>query len=229
MKKVEVRIVSAGAERPPKTDSPKGRGSAQAPARPDPEVRRWLTAAEARFDASRSSMIPMLQSAQAALGYLPREAMQAIGRHLTVPTATVEGVASFYAQFRFEKPGRHRVTVCSGTACYVRGSGKLMADMQADLKIVPGGTTPDGEITLESVSCFGACALAPVVVLDDKVLRQQTTASLKKAIHEVSAGPAKKKQAAKGAAARGAAAKGQVATGRTRAAHAAPAARGASK
>jgi NADH-quinone oxidoreductase subunit E len=131
----------------------------------------------------------MLQSAQAALGYLPRDAMQAIARHIVVPPSVVEGVASFYAQFRFNKPGRHRVTVCSGTACYVRGSGKLMDDIQAELKIVPGATTADGGITLESVSCFGACALAPVVVLDDKVLRQQTTASLKKAIQDVSAGP----------------------------------------
>jgi NADH-quinone oxidoreductase subunit E len=208
MKKVEIRIASADAERPPKKDLPKGSGPTRAPARLDPEVQRWFAAAETRFDASRSSMIPMLQSAQAALGYLPREAMRAIGRHLTVPTATVEGVASFYAQFRFDKPGRHRVTVCSGTACYVRGSGKLMADIQADLKIVPGGTTADGEITLESVSCFGACALAPVVVLDEKVLRQQTTATLKKAIDAVSAGPAK---------------------GRTRARRPASAARGVSK
>jgi NADH-quinone oxidoreductase subunit E len=129
----------------------------------------------------------MLQSAQEALGYLPRDAMQAIARHLVVPTSMVEGVASFYAQFRFEKPGRHRVTVCSGTACYVRGSGKLMEDLQADLRIAPGGTTADGEITLESVSCFGACALAPVVVLDEKVLRQQTSATMRKVIQDISA------------------------------------------
>jgi NADH-quinone oxidoreductase subunit E len=157
----------------------------------DPDVERWFTAAGAAFPASRSSIIPMLQSAQAALGYLPRDAMKAIARHLAAPPALVEGVASFYAQFRFEKPGRHRVTVCSGTACYVRGSGKLMDDLQASLHIVPGGTTADGAVTLESVSCFGACALAPVVVLDDKVLRQQTSASIKKVIEDISAGPPK--------------------------------------
>ena len=136
-------------------------------------------------------MIPMLQSAQAALGYLPRDAMQAIARHLVVPPALVEGVASFYAQFRFNKPGRHRVTVCTGTACYVRGSGKLMDDIQADLKIVSGETTADGAVSLESVSCFGACALAPVVVLDDKVLRQQTSALMKIVIQDISSSPSK--------------------------------------
>jgi NADH-quinone oxidoreductase subunit E len=169
--------------KPPLNGSPGGAGLQL-----DPAVERWFAAEGAAFPVSRSSIIPMLQSAQAALGYLPRDAMQTIARHLVVPPALIEGVASFYAQFRFNKPGRHRVTVCSGTACYVRGSGKLMADMQADLKIVPGGTTADGEISLESVSCFGACALAPVVVLDDKVLRQQTTESLKKVIDDVTAG-----------------------------------------
>ena len=127
-------------------------------------------------------MIPMLQSAQTTLGYLPRDAMQAIARHLVVPAAMVEGVASFYAQFRFEKPGRHRVTVCCGTACYVRGSGKLMDDLQANLKIAPGKTTADGEVTLESVACFGACALAPVVVVDGKVNGRVNSASLKQLV-----------------------------------------------
>ncbi len=155
----------------------------------DPEVERWYTTAEAAFPPLRSSLIPMLQAAQAALGYLPHDAMQAIARHLVVPPALVEGVASFYAQFRFTKPGLHRVTVCTGTACYVRGSGKLLHDLQADLDIASGETTPDGAVSLESVSCFGACALAPVVVLDDKVLRQQTSESMKKVVQDISSDP----------------------------------------
>lgn len=191
MKKPGSGISSAAEDKIPEDKVPGKHRSGRSKPRLDGDVERWFAAAGAAFPASRSSIIPMLQSAQAALGYLPRDAMQTIARHLVVPPALIEGVASFYAQFRFNKPGRHRVTVCSGTACYVRGSGKLMADMQADLKIVPGGTTPDGEITLESVSCFGACALAPVVVLDDKVLRQQTTASLKHAIDDVTAGSAR--------------------------------------
>ncbi len=157
----------------------------------DREVERWFAAEGAAFPSSRSSIIPMLQSAQAALGYLPQDAMQAIARHVVVPPALVEGVASFYAQFRFNKPGLHRVTVCTGTACYVRGSGKLMDGLQADLEIESGETTADGAVSLESVSCFGACALAPVVVLDDKVLRQQTSESMKKVIQGISSGPSK--------------------------------------
>lgn len=159
----------------------------------EPEVERWFTKAVTAFPSSQSSLIPMLQSAQTALGYLPRDAMQAIARHLVVSPAQVEGVASFYAQFRFNKPGKHRVTVCTGTACYVRGSRKLLDDIQADLKIRSGQTTADGAVSLESVSCFGACALAPIVILDDKVLRQQTSESVKKVIRDVSAGPQKSK------------------------------------
>jgi NADH:ubiquinone oxidoreductase subunit E len=148
----------------------------------DPEVERWFATAGAAFPPSRPSIIPMLQSAQASLGYLPRDAMQAIARHLVVSPALVEGVASFYAQFRFTKPGKHRVTVCTGTACYVRGSEKLLQGMEADLEIAPGETTADGAVSLESVSCFGACALAPVVALDDEVLRQQTSESMRRVL-----------------------------------------------
>ncbi len=173
------------------TDAPNARGAGEPGGRLDPEVARWLDAAGTVFPSSRSSIIPMLQSAQTALGYLPRDAMQAIARHLAVPPALVEGVASFYAQFRFNKPGLHRIAVCNGTACYVRGGGKLMDDIQADLGIASGETTADGVVSLESVSCFGTCALAPVVVLDDKVLRQQTSASMKVVIEKISSAPSK--------------------------------------
>jgi NADH-quinone oxidoreductase subunit E len=172
-------------------DARGARGARGSGARLEPEVERWFAAEGAAFPVSRSSLIPLLQSAQTTLGYLPRDAMQAIARHLVVPSALVEGVASFYAQFRFNKPGRHRVTVCTGTACYVRGSGKLLGDIKADLKIGSGETTADGEVSLESVSCFGACALAPVVVLDDKVLRQQTSEKMKEVIENLSAAPPK--------------------------------------
>lgn len=180
--------MKSDAARSPEAKARRSRGSG-APL--DADVERWFATAKAAFPSSRSSIIPMLQSAQTSLGYLPPDAMKAIARHLAVPPALVEGVASFYAQFRFKKPGRHRVTVCTGTACYVRGSGKLLDDIQADLEIESGETTADGALSLESVSCFGACALAPVVVLDDKVLRQQTSESMKAIIQDLSSGPAK--------------------------------------
>ncbi len=186
MKKPGSHESSKKAGRGRKAGAPHGHRS---PRPLDPDVERWFAAEGSEFPSSRSSIIPMLQSAQAVLGYLPRDAMFAIARHLVVPPAEIEGVASFYAQFRFNKPGRHRVTVCTGTACYVRGSGKLMEDIQTDLGIGSGETTADGAVSLEAVSCFGACALAPVVVLDDKVLRQQTSVTMKKVIKEIYADP----------------------------------------
>ncbi len=168
----------------PDTGAPRGSGR-----RLDPEVERWFATEGVAFPSSRSSIIPMLQAAQAALGYLPRDAMRAIARHLVVPPSMVEGVASFYSQFRFSKPGLHSVTVCTGTACYVRGSGKLMDELQSGLDIKSGETTADGNVSLEAVSCFGACALAPVVVLDRKVLRQQTGDSIKKVMEDISPDP----------------------------------------
>ncbi len=162
--------------------------------RADPGVARWFNARSKEFAQSRSSTIPMLQSAQATFGHLPREAMESIARHVGVAPAVVEGVASFYAQFRFEKPGRHHVTVCGGTACYVRGSARLMESLQADLGVAPGHTTADGGITLESVSCFGACALAPVVVVDGKVNGRVHPSSLKPLI-EAAAKPRRRAKA----------------------------------
>jgi NADH:ubiquinone oxidoreductase subunit E len=193
MKRLGSQVSSEKAGRMLKADAPNARGSGAPGRRLDPEVERWFATAGVAFPSSRSSIIPMLQAAQAALGYLPRDAMEAIARHLVVAPALVEGVASFYAQFRFKKLGRHRVAVCTGTACYVRGSGKLMDDIQADLKIVSGETTADGAVSLEAVSCFGACALAPVVVLDNKVLRQQTSVTMKKVLQDISSDPSKGK------------------------------------
>ena len=178
--KVRSGVPSARDSRAPKTGSP-GNG-APIRSRADTAIGRWFDGASKEFAPSRSSTIPLLQSAQSTLGHLPREAMESIARHVGVAPAVVEGVASFYAQFRFTKPGRHRVTVCGGTACYVRGSGKLMENLQTDLKVAAGNTTADGAVTLESVSCFGACALAPVVVVDGKVNGRVHPSSLKSLI-----------------------------------------------
>jgi NADH-quinone oxidoreductase subunit E len=185
MKKPGSHVSSEKAGRMLKADAPNARGSGGPGGRLDPEVERWFATAGAAFPSSRSSIIPMLQAAHAALGYLPRDAMQAIARHVVVPPALVEGVASFYAQFRFNKPGRHRVTFCTGTACYVRGSGKLMDELGASLGVAAGDTTADGEFTLETVACFGACALAPVVVIDGTVNGRVNAVSLKANIDRV--------------------------------------------
>lgn len=117
-------------------------------------------------EARRDQLIPMLQEVQAALGYVPREAVVRIGRHLDLPSSKIYGVATFYNQFRFQAPGKHTVQVCRGTACHVKGSAGVLEALCRTLKIEPGQTTKDGLFTLEVVACIGACGLAPVIAVD---------------------------------------------------------------
>ena len=122
-----------------------------------------------RFERARENLIPLLQEVQDALGYLPEEAMNQVADHLDLSANDVFGVATFYTQFRFIKPGDHCLKVCQGTSCHVRGSGLIVDELSRTLGVAPGETTADGTISLERVACYGSCALAPVVVLDDKV------------------------------------------------------------
>jgi len=118
-------------------------------------------------DASRDALIPILQAVQEKQGFLSREAVIQIGRHLGLPASKIYGVATFYNQFRFQAPGKHHVQVCRGTACHVKGSAKVLEAVKRALKIEPGQTTRDGEFSLEVVACIGACGLAPVIRVDD--------------------------------------------------------------
>jgi NADH:ubiquinone oxidoreductase subunit E len=142
-------------------------------------TRRWQRRIAKKFAAEQRYLIPALQYVQSQEGYLPPDAMAAVAAHLGVSESRVFGVASFYSLFHFEPRGRNTVTVCRGTACHVRGSGGLLRDLENLLGIEAGSTTQDMLFSLETVACFGSCALAPVVVINDKVYGRQTTASLK--------------------------------------------------
>jgi NADH:ubiquinone oxidoreductase subunit E len=141
-------------------------------------VERWRRKIAKKFEAEQRYLIPALQYVQNEAGYLPSEAMTGLARHLRVSEAKVYGVASFYAQFHFEPRGRNTITVCRGTACHVRGSGALLKELENQLGVEAGGTTRDLDFSLETVACYGSCALAPVVVLNDVVHRQQTAATM---------------------------------------------------
>ena len=119
-------------------------------------------------DAGRDDLIPVLQEVQEARGYLSREVIIRIGRHLGLPASKVYGVATFYNQFRFQPKGRYHVVVCRGTACHVKGSGKLLETVQKHLRIEPGDTTRDRVFSLEVVACMGACALSPAICVNDE-------------------------------------------------------------
>ena len=121
------------------------------------------------FTGDKAELIPILQQVQQELGYLPEEAMREIAHFTRMPESTVFGVATFYAQFKFAPVGRNIVKVCRGTGCYVKGAPRLLDEIEKLLGIKDGETTPDLEYTIETVACFGSCALAPVLLFNGKV------------------------------------------------------------
>jgi NADH:ubiquinone oxidoreductase subunit E len=134
------------------------------------------------YERSRENLIPILQDVQERMSYLAPEAVRRVAEFLGLSENDVYGVATFYAQFRFHPPGKHHIKVCQGTACHVRGSGLIMEAISRNIGIAPGETSPDQEFSLERVACFGSCALAPVVVVDNKVYGRMTSKKTEKLI-----------------------------------------------
>lgn len=131
----------------------------------------------ASYDYKKSNLIAILQQVQELFTYLPEEAMTFIGTRIEgLSPATVYGVATFYAQFSLEPKGKYKIKVCDGTACHVRGSMGVLNAVKTKLRLGEKSmTTEDGMFSLEIVSCLGACGLAPVVVINDKVYPQMTS------------------------------------------------------
>ncbi|CDE61145.1 nADH dehydrogenase I subunit E [Fusobacterium sp. CAG:439] len=129
------------------------------------------------YDYKKSNLIAILQKVQEVYRYLPEEALIYIGTKIEgLSPATVFGVATFYAQFSLEPKGKYEIKVCDGTACHVRGSMPVLNAIRAKLNMPEGQLTSDnGLFSLETVSCLGACGLAPVVVINDKVYPQMTS------------------------------------------------------
>ena len=144
------------------------------------------------FSPERSNIIPMLQAVQGKLGYLPKAAIERISAFTRVPEAEIYGVASFYTQFRFTPVGKHKFTVCRGTACHVLGSKRLVDELQDAMGIEPGGTTEDMMFSLETVACFGSCALAPLVVVDGKVYGRMTPQRTRELVDNLRSGKEEK-------------------------------------
>lgn len=116
-----------------------------------------------------SFLIAVLHRAQELYGYLPVDVMDEVALEMGIPTAHIWGVATFYHYFNLNPPGRHVISICLGTACYVRGAGQILQTLKDDLQIDMGEVTPDGLFSLQPARCLGACGLAPVVMIDDKI------------------------------------------------------------
>lgn len=117
---------------------------------------------------STEALIPLLQAIQKEYGYLPAEALRRLSQRTRIPESHIQGVVTFYAQFHREPRGKHTVTFCCGTACHVRGGKQLLETSKDIFEIKEGGTTQDGQVSLEATACLGACALAPVMVVDGR-------------------------------------------------------------
>jgi len=121
-----------------------------------------------KYTKKRENVIPLLQDVQEKYGYLSKENLINISEYLNVPTSNVYGVATFYNQFRLIPLGKHIIRVCRGTACHVKGSGKILEKFESELNIKAGETTPEGLFSLETVACVGACSIAPVITIDEE-------------------------------------------------------------
>ena len=123
-----------------------------------------------KFKDQKGTIIPILQRAQDIYGYLPKEVLNYIAGKTGIPTSQIFGVATFYSQFYLQRRGRHIIRQCDGTACHVRGAARIVSAVEEELDIKAGETTPDYKATYEVVYCLGSCGLAPVAVIDDRVV-----------------------------------------------------------
>jgi len=141
----------------------------------------------AQYEAKPTALIMILQEVQQEFFYLPQTAIERISRKMDLALSQVYGVATFYKAFSLEPRGRHHVCVCTGTACHVRNARSILEKFERDLGVERGKTTPDKEFTLETVNCVGACALGPVVVLDEKYWGHVTVQDVDKIIESTRA------------------------------------------
>ena len=133
------------------------------------EQKEALLSAIHELRGEKGSLMPIMQKAQEIYGYLPIEVQTMISDELHVPLEKIYGVATFYSQFALNPKGRYQISVCLGTACYVKGSGDIYNKLMDLLGIVGGECTPDGKFSLDACRCVGACGLAPVMMINDEV------------------------------------------------------------
>ena len=134
-----------------------------------PEQEERLRAVIAQHKGQPGATMPVLQAAQDIFGYLPEEVQNMVAEGLDIPLSEVYGVASFYAQFTLNPKGKYQISLCLGTACYVKGASDVLEAVQQRLGIKTGSITPDGKFSLDACRCIGACGLAPVMMINNDV------------------------------------------------------------
>ena len=140
-----------------------------------------------RYDGDSGMLIPMMQDLQSECGYLPVEHLRYLGGRLKVPMSRLYAVATFYSSFRLAPKGAHEVTLCMGTVCFLKGAGSISEAVCREFRVEPGGTTRDRLFTFQAVNCVGACAVAPVMIVDGKYYEGVTPASALDVLHGLAA------------------------------------------
>ena len=144
------------------------------PYRGTPEQEERLRKVIQEHKGQPGATMPVLQAAQEIFGYLPEEVQIMVAEGLDIPLSEVYGVASFYAQFTLNPKGKYQISLCLGTACYVKGASDVLEAVQKHLGIRPGSITPDGKFSLDACRCIGACGLAPVMMINNDVYGRLT-------------------------------------------------------
>jgi len=142
----------------------------------------------ATYQNPKESLIAVLQDVQEAFGYLPEAALLCLSEKAAIPAAELTGVASFYAQFRMQPPGKHHIMVCMGTACHVNGAKTIAEAVEAALGTKEGVTTADGLFSWEKVACLGCCSLAPAMMIDGRVYGKLTGGGIETILAEIRGG-----------------------------------------
>jgi len=138
-----------------------------------------------RYDADVGMLIPMMQDLQSECGYLQAEHIRYLSKRLGLPLSRLYAVATFYSSFRLAPKGAHEVTLCMGTVCYLKGAGSISEAICKKFRVEPGGTTRDRLFSFQAVNCVGACALAPVMVVDGKYYDGVTPDSALEILHKL--------------------------------------------
>lgn len=138
-----------------------------------------------KFKEEKESLIYLLQETQDFFGYIPYEAIKCFSEDLNIPMSHFYGLITFYAQFHLQPRGRNIITACSGTACHIKGSERLINCAKAELEIINEDTSPDREFTIEKVNCLGVCSAAPVFMINKKVYGNMTSEKLIKEIRSI--------------------------------------------
>jgi NADH:ubiquinone oxidoreductase subunit E len=141
-----------------------------------------------RYEARPTALIMVLQDIQKHYHYLPIDALKSVARRMNLPIAQIYGVATFYKAFSLTPKGKHHICVCTGTACHVRQANVIVDHLKRELKVEPGETTADGELSFETVNCFGACAVGPLVTVDDEFHGNVTVGSMNRILEAIRSG-----------------------------------------